>query len=196
MDLTTCTEVLGLPDLEVVAAEKSADGKGWLLTVIPTCSVALCPHCKKASGCRHLVRWQMIHDLPSFGQDVRLKIQVLQFRCLHCDKFFTVSPACVLEDRHVTLRLAEVLTDCVNASTLSAAAATYHLPESTVKQIFEETVQRRRAEQARTLKPITKLGLDEVHLEVHYDSEGPPETAQPAVAIPTAALAESGEKRC
>jgi len=193
MDLATWAQVLGLPGVEVVAVERSADGKTWLLSVIQTCCVALCPGCKEATGCRHLVRWAMIQDLFISGREVLLKVQVIQFQCERCGKFFSVCPACVLEDRHVTVRLAEALTDCVNASTLRTASATYHLPESTVKEIFEEIIERRCAEKARTLKPIAKLGIDEIHVEVHATAEEPAATVQP-VATPTAAPAEAGEK--
>jgi transposase len=193
MDLATWTQVLGLPDVEVVAVERSTERKTWLLSVIQTCCVALCPGCKEATGCRHLVRWELIHDLFISGREVLLKVQVIQFHCARCGKFFSVCPACVLEDRHVTVRLAEALSDCVNASTLRTAAATYHLPESTVKELFEETVERRCAEKARTLKPIAKLGIDEIHVEVHDTSAEPTATVQP-VATQTAASAEAGGK--
>jgi len=193
MDLATWTQVLGLPDLEAVAAERGADGKGWRLSVVPTCIVALCPQCKRSTGSRHLCRWQAIHDLPIAGQPLLLSVQTVEFKCEPCGKYFTVHPACVLEGTHVTVRLAEALTDCVNVSTLSAASATYHLPESTVKVIFEKIVQQRCQKKAHTLKPITKLGVDEIHLEVHDDSAPPSPMAQPALTQ-TPVLAQ-GEKR-
>jgi len=193
MDLTTWTQVLALPGMEVVAAERSADGKGWLLSVIPTCVVALCAQCKQPTGSQHLVRWQTIHDLPVAGQLLRLSVQTVEFKCAPCGRYFTVHPSCVLEGSHVTVRLAEAITDCVNVSTLSAASATYHLPESTVKLIFEKIIQQRCQKKAQTLKPITKLGVDEVHLEVHDDSAEPGAMAQPALTQ-TPVLAK-GEKR-
>ena len=180
MDLATWTEVLGLPAVEVVAVERGADGKGWLLSVISTNRLALCPQCKRPSGARHLTRWETIHDLPAFGQDIRLKMQVLQFQCQSCYKFFTVHPVCVLETMHVTARLAEALTDGVNVSTLRAAAATYHLAERTAKEIYEKIVARRRQQKAQTLQPLTKLGVDEIHLEVHDNSPAPPAAANGA----------------
>jgi transposase len=192
MDLTTWTQVLGLPSLEVVAAERIPDGKGWQLSVIPTQSVALCPQCKQASGSRHSARWQIIHDLPIAGQPLRLSVQTVEFKCAPCGRYFTVHPLCVLEGTHVTVRLAEALTECVNVSTLSAAAVTYHVPESTVKVIFEKIIQQRCQKKASTLKPITKLGIDEVHLEVHDDAAEPCARVQPEVPQ-TPVLAE-GEK--
>jgi hypothetical protein len=91
--------------------------------------------------------------------------------------------------------LAEAIADCVNVSTLSAAAATYRLPESTVKVIFEKIIERRRAEKARVLKPMTKLGIDEIHLKVHDDPAKPPGNppgAPPVTEPPTSA--EAGGK--
>lgn len=192
MDLITWTQVLGLACVEVVAAERTPDGKGWLLSVIPTCSVALCPQCRQPTGSRHLARWQAIHDLPIAGQPLLLSVQTVEFKCAPCGRYFTVHPACVLEDTHVTVRLAEAITDCVNVSTLSAAAATYHLPESTVKVIFEKIIQQRCQKKAQALKPITKLGVDEIHLEVHADSAAPEARARPE-PTQTAVLKE-GEK--
>ena len=174
MDLATWNQVLALGGLEVVEAGRTEDGKGWLLAVVSTASVGLCPHCKKPSGSRHTVTSQHIHDLPIAGQPLLLEMQVVQFACKSCDKTFTVHPPCVLEGTHVTVRLAEAITDCVNVSTLTAAAATYHLPESTVKAIFEQVVHRRLDEKARTLKPITKLGIDEIHVEMRDPSEEKP----------------------
>jgi len=145
-----------------------------------------------------MVKWQTIHDLPIAGQPLLLDIQLTQFTCKPCEKFFTVHPDCVLEGSHVTLRLAEAITDCVNVSTLSAAAATYDVSESTVKTIFEKIVERRLAEKARTLKPVTKLGVDEIHLQAqegHYPQE--PEGKHPIMMQPTMdppTRGESGEK--
>ena len=184
MDLATWTQVLGLPGMEVVAAERTPDGKGWLLSVMPTCSVALCPQCKQPAGSRHLTRWQTIHDLPIAGQPLLWSVQTVEFKCGPCGSFFTVHPSSVLEGTHVTVRLAAALTDCVNVSTLSAASATYHLPESTVKVIFEKIIQQRCQKKAQTLKPITKLGVDEIHLEVHADSVEPGDLAHLAVSQP------------
>lgn len=174
MDLATWTNVLGLEGLEVVAAERGEGGKGWRLSVVSTSAVGLCPHCKKPTYSRHMVKWQDIHDLPIAGQVLLLEVQAPQFDCAPCGKCFTVHPPCILESTHVTLRLAEAIADCVNVSTLSAAAATYRMPESTVKTIFEKIIERRRAEKTRVLKPMTKLGIDEIHLKVHDDSTKPP----------------------
>ncbi len=137
-----------------------------------------------------MVRWQSVRDLPIAGQDVLLEMQSLQLSCDWCGKVFTVHPACVLEGTHVTERLAEALTDCVNVSTLSAAAATYHLPESTVKAVFEKVVERRHAEKLRSLKPITKLGVDEIHLGARDGPrplpDKPPGSPPPSESPPSA----------
>jgi len=194
MDLATWTKVLGLEGIEVVAAERGEGGKGWRLSVIPTASVGLCPHCKRPTGNRHMDRWPLIHDLPIAGQMLLLDMQAIQFTCQPCGKTFTVHPACVLEGTHVTLRLAEAIVDCVNVSTLSAASATYHLPESTVKEIFNKITERRLAEKARTLKPITKLGIDEIHLVVHDPSEKPPGQPQGTPTTDPPLSAEAGKK--
>lgn len=175
MDLETWTRVLGLKDLDVVEVQRGEGGKGWRLSTVPTSSVALCPHCKKVTGSRHMVRWQPIHDLPIAGEALLLDMQAVEFSCKPCGKSFTVHPACVLEGSHVTIRLAEAVTDCVNVSTLSAAAATFHLPERTVKGIFEQIIERRRAEKTRTLKPMTKLGIDEIHCQFLDEPKKPPE---------------------
>jgi len=195
MDLTTWTKVLGIEGIEVVAAERGEGGKGWRLAVVATSSIGLCPDCKKPTASRHMVKWQPIHDLPVAGQVLLLDMQAPQFDCGPCEKCFTVHPPCILEGTHVTLRLAEAIADCVNVSTLSAAAATYRLPESTVKVIFEKIIERRRAEKARVLKPMTKLGIDEIHLKVHDDPAKPPGNppgAPPVTEPPTSA--EAGGK--
>ena len=190
MDLATWTKVIGLDGIEAVDARIGEGGKGWILNVILTSPVGLCPQCFKSTSSRHMVKWQTIHDLPIAGQPLLLEMQMPQFTCEPCNKDFTVHPACVLEGSHVTLCLAEAVTDCVNVSTLSAAAATYHLPESTVKVIFEKIVKRRLAEKERTLKPMTKLGVDEIHLEAqdnHHPQEpaAKPPCIQPAMESST-----------
>ena len=193
MDLATWTKVLGLENIEVVAAEAERGEKGWHLSVVSTCLIGLCPKCHMPTGCRHMVRWQTMRDLSISGQPVFLDMQIPQFTCKPCNKDITVHPDCLLEGTHVTLRLAEAITDCVNVSTLSAASATYRLPESTVKGIFELIIQRRLAVKERTLKPITQLGIDEVYLEVHDDPQKSSDADKPA-ATPTPIPAEAGEK--
>jgi transposase len=141
-----------------------------------------------------MVRWQDIHDLPVAGKHLILDMQTPQLDCEHCGKTFTVHPACVLEGTHVTERLAEALTDCVNVSTLSAASATFHLPESTVRTIFEKIVERRRTAKARSLKPITKLGVDEIHLEVQDGRKKPGSPPGSQLMTEPPPSAESGGK--
>jgi len=194
MDLATWTGVLGLEGMEVVEAQKAEDGKGWRLSVISTSATGLCPHCHRATCSRHMVRWQEIHDLPVAGKHLVLDMQTPQFDCEHCGKTFTVHPACLLEGTHTTERLAEALTDCVNVSTLSAASAMYHIPESTVRTIFEKIVERRHAAKARTLKPITKLGVDEIHLEVQDDPKEPGRLPGSQLMTEPPPSAESGGK--
>ena len=76
---------------------------------------------------------------------------------------------------------------------MRAAAATYHLAERTVKEIYEKIVARRHQQKAQTLQPITKLGVDEIHLEVHDNSPAPEATANSAPPIQPPP-AEDGKK--
>ena len=194
MDLDTWTSVLGLDDMEVVEAQRLDAGKGWRLSAISTVTTGLCPHCHRSSGSRHMVRWQEIRDLPVAGKQVVLQIATPQFDCDHCGKFFTAHPTCVLQSTHVTERLAEALTDCVNVSAASAASAMYHLPESTVRTIFEKIVARRQTAKARTLAPMTKLGVDEIHLEMQDDRKKPGRLSGSQVMTEPPPSAESGEQ--
>ena len=64
-----------------------------------------------------------------------------------------------------------------------------------MKGIFEKIIQMRCQEKALTLKPITKLGIDEVHLEVLDDSPAlSPPTADSSALPLAASLAETVEK--
>jgi transposase len=141
-----------------------------------------------------MVRWQDIHDLPIAGKGLVLDMQTPQFDCEHCGKTFTTHSVCILERTHVTERLAEALTDCVNISTLSAASAMYHIPESTVRTIFEKLVERRQAAKAPTLKPMTKLGVDEIHLEMQEGRKKPGKLSGSEPMTQPPPNAESGEK--
>ena len=72
------------------------------------------------------------------------------------------------------------------ASALSAQAGD-------AKEIYEKITSHRVTTKAQTRQPITKLGVDEIHLEVHDSSPAPPAAAGAAAMSQPPSVA-GGEK--
>src|ERR1043166_4831081 len=88
--LSFWTELLRLPEYEVVSCQVEADLHLYHLTVAPQQLLAVCPHCGKVSDTIHQTRTRdRIKDLPISNYSVELSVRVSQFECLRCGQCFT-----------------------------------------------------------------------------------------------------------
>jgi transposase len=75
------TQLLALPDYEVVYCQKESDLHCYRFTLSPTHRFGVCPHCGKVTDTVHQTRSrERIKDLPIGPDSVELTVRVLQFQ--------------------------------------------------------------------------------------------------------------------
>jgi transposase len=167
------TQLLDLPDYEVVFCQKEGDLQRYRLTVTPKQRLGVCPHCGKVSDLIHQTRTrEHIKDL-SLGKDsVELNVRVLQFECV-CGQHFTPAVPFVAEGAHATERFLERAAQLIRHSDVANAAAFLGVPERTLGDWYYDFLQRRPHPSGQQLKPVRRLGIDELSLKKNTSSTLP-----------------------
>jgi transposase len=164
-ELRTLTDLLDLNGFEVVAVESDRIKKVRRLTVTPTAATSLCPHCGRATSGRHACHDRDVVDLPLGGWKTELVVQLFQFECDSCGKFFTPHHPVLADGAHATERFLDRLAEWATHGDVSAAARFLGVAEKTAEKWYYDHVQRRLAEPMKDLKPIECLGIDELSLK-------------------------------
>ena len=165
--LNLWTKQVRLEGFKVVSERRDTPSDPVRLTLAPTAEVALCTRCSRPTDQVHRrVDSDPIRDLPHGVQAVELIVRSAQFRCEHCDRFFT--PACphVAPGAHATERFLEQAAKLIRFADVANAAAFLGVPEKTLARWYYDFVQRqldKPPEQA--AKPIKSLGIDELSLK-------------------------------
>ena len=159
------TELLQLPGYVVVCCQQNAYLQHYRFTVAPQQRLGLCPNCGKVTDQVHQTRTrEPIKDLPISNYAVDLAVRVLQFTCPHCGQVFTPPVAFLAEGAHATERFLERAAALTRTSDLANAAAFLGVPERTLGDWYYRYLQRRRPAGKHLLKPIRRLGIDELLL--------------------------------
>jgi transposase len=159
------TQLLCLPDYEVVYCQKEGDLQRYRLTVAPQKRLGVCPHCGKVSDTIHQTRTrERIKDLPLGSESVELNVRVLQFECV-CGQHFPPPIPFLAEGAHATERFLERAAQLIRTSDVANAAAFFGVPERTLGDWYYDLLQRRPHAGGQKLKPVRRLGLDELALK-------------------------------
>jgi transposase len=165
------TQLLCLPDYEVVYCQKEGDLQRYRLTVTPKNRLGVCPHCGKVSDTIHQTRTrEHIKDLSISTESVELNVRVLQFACV-CGQCFTPPIPFLAEGAHATERFLERAAALIRTSDVANAAAFLGVPERTLGDWYYDYLQRRPQGSGPKLKPVRRLGIDELSLkkkQQHY----------------------------
>jgi transposase len=157
------TNLLRLPDYEVVYCQEESDLQLLRMTVTPLHAVGICPHCGKVSETIHQTRTrEHIKDLSISNYSVDLNVRVYQFECLRCGRCFTPPIPFLAEGAHATERFLERAAQLIRKSDLTNAAAFLGVPERTLGNWYYDYLQRRPAVSGEKSKPIRHLGIDEL----------------------------------
>ena len=163
--LATLTSLVDLDEFEVVESTWDRREKLRRFTLTPKTMVGLCPHCHGLTDERHLCHDRIVTDLPMGGQRVELIVQLSQFRCPACDKFFTPRLAALAEGSHATERLLERLAELASRSDVTTASRFFGIPQKTAEGWHYQYLERQRKEPAPRLEPVRSLGIDELSLK-------------------------------
>lgn len=172
--LSFWTNVLRLPDYEVVYCEEATDLQRYRFTVATKHRCGVCPHCGKISDHVHQTRTrERIKDLSVGSYAVELNVRVCQFECTHCGQYFTPALAFLAEGAHATERFLQRAAELVRSSDLSNTAAFLGVPERTLGDWYYAYLQRRPAATGQKLQPIRRLGIDELSLKKNTGTTSP-----------------------
>jgi|SRR5579871_1517316 len=159
-------QLLHLPGYEVVFCQDEPDFPRYRFTLAPIHRVGVCPDCGKVTDCIHQTRsWEDVKDLSLCDHAVELTVRVPQFECLHCQRFFTPAVAFMAEGAHATERFLEHAARLIRTSDLANTAAVLGVPERTLANWYYDYLQRRPAPAGQKVKPIHRLGIDEIALK-------------------------------
>jgi transposase len=167
--LSFWTNLLRLPDYEVVFCQEEADLRQYRLTVAPKHPLAVCPHCGTVSESVHQTRTRArIKDLSISNYTVELRVRVSQFECRRCGQCFTPAIPFLAEGSHATERFLERAAQLVRTSDLTNAAAFLGVPERTLGDWYYAYLQRRPQPSGQQLQPVRRIGIDELSLKKKY----------------------------
>src|SRR5947209_2403763 len=156
------TNLLRLPDYEVVSCQEESDLQQYRMTVAPKQPLAVCPHCGTVSETIHQTRTrEHIKDLSISNYTVNLSVRVSQFECGRCGRCFTPAIPFLAEGAHATERFLERAAELVRTSDLTNAAAFLGVPERTLGDWYYAYLQRRPLPGGQQLKPVRRIGVDE-----------------------------------
>jgi transposase len=156
------TQLLDLPEYEVVSCQKEGDFQRYRITVAPKHRLGVCPHCGHVSDTVHQSRTrEHIKDLSISRQAVELSVRVLQFDCV-CGRSFTPPIPFLAEGAHATERFLQRAAELIRTSDVSNAAAFLGVPERTLANWYYDYLQRRPQPGGEPLKVVRRLGIDEL----------------------------------
>jgi transposase len=105
-----------------------------------------------------------IKDLSLGKEAVALNVRVLQFECV-CGQHFTPAVPFLAEGTHATERFLERAAQLIGTSDVANAAAFLGVPERTLGDWYYDYLQRRPHPSGQKLKPVRRLGIDELSLK-------------------------------
>jgi transposase len=159
------TQLLDLPDYEVVYCQKESDLHRYRFTLTPTHRIGVCPNCGKVTNTIHQTRSRdHIKDLSIGPDSVELTVRVLQFECM-CGQHFTPPIPFLGEGAHATERFLERAAELIRSSDVANAAAFLGVPERTLGDWYYDFLQRRPNPTGQPLKVVRRLGIDELRLK-------------------------------
>jgi transposase len=168
------TRLLHLPGFVVVHCQEELQPSRYCLTVAAEHRIGVCPHCNTACTEVHQTRTREgIVDLPISGYAVELKLRACQFLCERCDAAFTPEVPFLAEGAHATERFLERAAVLIRSSDMANVAKFFGLAEQTLARWYYDYVERRRVAPGEPLKPITRIGIDELSLKKNIGSSSP-----------------------
>jgi transposase len=160
------TKTLNLPEFRVVHERRDTPSDPICFTVVPIQEVAACPHCRHACDTVHRRHdSKPIRDLPLGPQAVDLIVRTPQFRCDRCQGFFTPSYTAIAPGAHATERLLEQAARLIRFSDIANVAAFFGVAENSMSRWYYDYVERQQQAPPANLKPIKRIGIDELSLK-------------------------------
>jgi len=152
-------ELLGLADLKITSIEKSPTEFIFHCQYIKKTSV--CPICLHPTGIINQREQRKLRDLKICEREVWLYVQVPQFCCPSCKRYFFDYPDWAVKGKSYTHRQAKWIFEMCQKQSFSQVGALVDMCPKTIERLFYEL-----AEQVINLPKryaeVSKLGIDEI----------------------------------
>ena len=151
-------QLLNLPELELTSVEIEA--RRITIHCRSRLGAAPCPSCLKATKEVRKSYTRRIRDLSITGREVYLQLEVRQFYCFDCDRYFSERFSFVDPHRSYTKRYEDYIYFCCQGATIRYVSVQENLLWDVVDDIFT-----RKANQDIRFPPKVRwLGVDELSL--------------------------------
>ena len=151
--------LLSLPDLVVDRVELSA--KRITLHCHMGTPQQKCPHCLRPTAQVNQYTQREVRDLDISGRQVWLIVQVRQFFCPDCERYFTERLSFADPGKSHTLRQEKWIFDCCAKQPFTEVGALLDVNSKTVERIYYQHVNARLDLPAR-YAAVRRLGIDEI----------------------------------
>lgn len=151
--------VLSLPDLVVVSVDLST--KRITLHCHVSTSQQNCPHCLRPTAQVNQYTRREVRDLDISGRQVWLVVQVRQFFCPDCDRYFTERLSFADPGKSHTHRQEKWIFDCCAKQPFTEVGALLGVNAKTVERIYYQQVNTQLDLPAR-YAAVRRMGIDEI----------------------------------
>ncbi len=154
--------ILSIKELSVTQVEEASDK--YIIYVESQLKQGICQHC--GSKCEQVNQYyqRSVRDLPIIGKEVHLIIEVRQFECKNCGRYFSESFSFVRPNQNLTIRFEDYLYDRCKGVELKYIARKEGLDWDTVDNLFQRR-SKSEIEHRGDWDKVTHMAIDEIALK-------------------------------
>jgi len=151
-------QLLGLPELEITSVE--IEERRMTIHCGSLFGEVLCPSCLKPTKEVRRIYHRRIRDLSITGREVYLDLEVRQFYCIECDRYFSERFSFVDAHRSYTRRYEDYLYVRCQGMTLRQVS----LQENLLWDVVDDIFTRKANKAIRISTQVRWFGIDEISL--------------------------------
>lgn len=152
-------QLLALPDLQVQRVEYNST-RITLFCQLKTAKQP-CPHCLRPTTEVNQYTSRQVRDLDMSGRQVWLQMQIRQFICPDCNRYFSEPIGFADPAKSYTHRQAKWIVDCCARQPFTEVGALVNVCPKTVERLYYQHVQTHLHLPARYAQ-VKRLGIDEI----------------------------------
>ncbi len=152
-------ELLGLSELKIISIEKSP--RKLILHCCYTKRISTCPVCLEPTSKINQTDMRKFRDLKISEREVWLYIQVPQFHCPTCNRYFFDNPDWVVSGKSYTKRQAKWIFEMNKQQAFTQVGALVDMSHKTVERLFYNMAESE-INLPERYKNVRKLGIDEL----------------------------------
>lgn len=158
-ELNFYEDLLGLSELSITSIEK--DDTKFIFYCQHTKKEACCPNCLEPTAMINQTQMRKFRDLKIVRREVWLHIEVPQFYCVTCQRYFLSHPDWVVAGKSYTERQAKWIFEMCKKQSFTAVAVLGNMCVKTVERLFY-TYAKKVINLPERYANVRKLGIDEV----------------------------------